>query len=113
MKKRKRKKIKIKNIFLMESSMMNKQFKKFFFIHFFSRVEARSLYIDFEGMKHNEIRKESRNEKFLFLFNAKPLIIKKETERHVDLNLNKIIVFLRHLLFLIRYFFRFFVSISN
>lgn len=65
----------------MESSMMNKQFKKFFFIYmllfFFSRVEARSLYIDFEGMKHNEIRK-TRNVKFLFLFNAKPLIIKKK-----------------------------------
>lgn len=46
----------------MESSMMNKQFKKnsSLYVFFLREFEAWSLYIDFEGMKHNEIQKDEK-----------------------------------------------------
>jgi hypothetical protein len=65
--------------------MMNKQFTKEKNSSFLTRRGSVIIY-RFEGMKHNEIREETRNEKFYFFlflllhfefFNAKPLIIKK------------------------------------
>lgn len=63
------------NIFLMESSMMNKQFEKIllsFFLLFDSFMGGSVIIYRFWSIMRY---KKTRNEKFVVSFNAKPLII--------------------------------------